>query len=221
MIYRHLSLLFATFYSILLIIYYQLLEVKDVHYSLLYAINIFQWTCAANFLISISWTFSSKVFDLFSMCNKIRKTGAVLITGCDSGFGHQLAIKCDELGYYVFAGVLFPDGDGAQILRSRCSERIRVVKMDVTKAEDVNNVINLIETSKLELSALVNNAGIWYPTPIEWGRDCDDMEKTFAVNVFGAVRVIKSCLPLLRRSKGRIVNVGSVVGEYSFIFSLY
>ncbi|CAG2176216.1 unnamed protein product, partial [Oppiella nova] len=41
-------------------------------------------------------------------------------------------------------------------------------------------------------------------------------EKTFAVNVFGLVRVTKHCLPLLRKSGGRVVNMASVAGRFTF-----
>jgi hypothetical protein len=64
-----------------------------------------------------------------------------------SGFGFQLAIKCNLMGFHVFAGVLLPDTGGAIHLKSLCSDRLKVVKMDVTNEDEIANVIDLIKKS--------------------------------------------------------------------------
>lgn len=117
------------------------------------------------------------------------------------------------VGYHVYAGVLSPEGQGAKDLRDKCSKRLHVLKMDVTKAEDVQNVVTQIRKSKMHLWAVVNNAGIALGCPFDWGNDVDEYRKTFDVNVLGVVRVTKNCIPLLRESKGRIVNIASVAGK--------
>lgn len=86
--------------------------------------------------------------------------------------------------------------------------------MDVTDPTEVNQVIEQIKQNKIPLWAVVNNAGIGIEAPLEWGRDIEAFEKTFNVNLFGVVRVAKSCLPLLRQSKGRVINVASVAGMF-------
>ncbi|KFM78606.1 Estradiol 17-beta-dehydrogenase 2, partial [Stegodyphus mimosarum] len=58
---------------------------------------------------------------------------AILITGCDSGFGNLLAKRLDSRGFYVFASCLFPYGPGAEDLRKSCSKRLQVLELDVTK----------------------------------------------------------------------------------------
>lgn len=65
---------------------------------------------------------------------------AVLITGCDSGFGHLLALRLHRLGFTVFAGCLCPGGDGARRLQREAAAgagRLRVLRLDVTRARDV------------------------------------------------------------------------------------
>ena len=59
----------------------------------------------------------------------------VVITGCDTGFGHQLAINLDALGLRVFAGCLTEKGEHE--LAAKCSHRLKTVRMDVTKQEDI------------------------------------------------------------------------------------
>ena len=117
-------------------------------------------------------------------------------------------------GFHVFAGVLFPEGEGANKLRSQGSDRLRVLPMDVTSVEDVERVVSEIKHSELPLWALVNNAGIGFFVPFDWGNDVVDYQKIFEVNVFGLVRVTKQCIPLLRQSQGRIVNISSLAGKF-------
>lgn len=57
----------------------------------------------------------------------------VLITGCDSGFGHQLALCLDQKGFVVFAGCLSPEGVGAQSLMRQCSSNLKILKLDVNQ----------------------------------------------------------------------------------------
>ncbi|XP_038662756.1 corticosteroid 11-beta-dehydrogenase isozyme 2-like isoform X2 [Scyliorhinus canicula] len=65
---------------------------------------------------------------------------AVLITGCDSGFGYTLAKRLHSLGFHVFAMVLHEDGEGAQELKSVCCNRLTVIEMDVTNGAMIHKV---------------------------------------------------------------------------------
>jgi NAD(P)-dependent dehydrogenase (short-subunit alcohol dehydrogenase family) len=71
-----------------------------------------------------------------------------------------------------------------------------------------------VERRHGRLDILVNNAGIaldWVaPSELTY----DELQKTFETNVFGAFRVTKALLPLLKKSKhGRIVNLSSGLGS--------
>lgn len=72
---------------------------------------------------------------------------AVLITGCDSGFGHHLAKKLDCMGFTVFAGCLCPEGPGAQSLVEEGSDRMKVLQLDVTKDEDVSLAKDFVQAN--------------------------------------------------------------------------
>ena len=85
--------------------------------------------------------------------------------------------------------------------------------MDVTKQSDVESVLEAIKQTKLPLWAVVNNAGIGFYIPFDLGRDIDEYKRIFEVNLFGVIRVTKNCIPLLRKSQGRIVNVSSLAGK--------
>uniref|UniRef100_A0A672R769 D-beta-hydroxybutyrate dehydrogenase, mitochondrial-like n=1 Tax=Sinocyclocheilus grahami TaxID=75366 RepID=A0A672R769_SINGR len=141
---------------------------------------------------------------------------AVLITGCDSGFGHHLAKKLDRMGFTVFAGCLCPEGPGAQSLVEEGSDRMKVLQLDVTKDEDVSLAKGFVQANLPEkgLYAVVNNAGIsdWGET--EWSI-AKDFQKMADVNLFGAIRVTIPFLSLVRASKGRMLYVSSIFSFFN------
>ena len=70
---------------------------------------------------------------------------AVLVTGCDSGFGQQLALRLDRRGFLVFAGCLSPGGPGARGLALQGSGNLKVLQLDVTKDEDVEQAKRVVQ----------------------------------------------------------------------------
>ncbi|XP_075939367.1 17-beta-hydroxysteroid dehydrogenase type 2 isoform X2 [Anarhichas minor] len=150
---------------------------------------------------------------LFLMCETEKRvelqSRAVLITG----FGLALALRLSESGLKVFAGVLDEDGAGAQQLRG--CENLQVLQLDVTDNNQIETAHRYISTQVADtgLWGLVNNAGVLHcPVdaelqPITAFRCCMD------VNFLSAVKMCQVFLPLLRRSRGRIVNVSSMAAE--------
>ncbi|XP_072235613.1 D-beta-hydroxybutyrate dehydrogenase, mitochondrial [Leuresthes tenuis] len=136
---------------------------------------------------------------------------AVLITGCDSGFGHQLARSLDQREFVVFAGCLFPEGSGAQRLARESSSRLKILKLDVTCERDVQQANNMIQRSLPEkgLWAVVNNAGITDWAEIEWST-IEDFRNMVDVNLLGTIRTSIAFLPLVRATKGRMVYMSSI-----------
>uniref|UniRef100_A0A4W6DJK1 3-hydroxybutyrate dehydrogenase, type 1 n=1 Tax=Lates calcarifer TaxID=8187 RepID=A0A4W6DJK1_LATCA len=129
------------------------------------------------------------------------KGKAVFITGCDSGFGNALAKHLHRLGFTVFAGCLLK---GAKELEEFHSDRMRVVQLDVCSEEQVNQAVEYIkdnlEDSERGLWAVVNNAGVSTFGEVE-------------SNLWGTIRVTKAVLPLIRRARGRVVNLASMYGR--------
>ncbi|XP_041364845.1 D-beta-hydroxybutyrate dehydrogenase, mitochondrial-like [Gigantopelta aegis] len=142
----------------------------------------------------------------------------VLITGCDTGFGHALAKRLDERGCNVFATCLLEQGEGAKELRRTGTARMRVIPLDVSSDESVQACLRRVREAEAVgqtgLWAVVNNAGINLLADVEF---CTmDMYKRVAeVNLFGMIRVCKAFLALIRESKGIIVNVTSIKGLIS------
>ncbi|XP_006795167.1 D-beta-hydroxybutyrate dehydrogenase, mitochondrial [Neolamprologus brichardi] len=146
------------------------------------------------------------------------KGKAVLITGCDTGFGYALAKHLHKLGFTVFAGCLLKDkgGDGAKELEELHSDRMKVVQLDVCNEEQVNKAVDHIKEilgeSEAVLWAVVNNAGVSTFGEVEF-TSMDTYKHVSEVNLWGTIRVTKAVLPLIRRAKGRVVNVASMYGR--------
>nr|XP_045008549.1 retinol dehydrogenase 7-like [Jaculus jaculus] len=139
----------------------------------------------------------------------------VFITGCDSGFGNLLARQLDLRGLRVLAACLTEKG--AEQLRSKTSDRLETVILDVTKTESVAAAAQWVKerVGDRGLWGLVNNAGISVPTaPNEWLTK-QDFVNILEVNLLGVIEVTLSMLSLVRKARGRVVNVSSVMGRVS------
>ncbi|XP_030051094.1 retinol dehydrogenase 16 isoform X2 [Microcaecilia unicolor] len=137
----------------------------------------------------------------------------VFITGCDSGFGNLLARQLDGRGLRVLAACLTQRG--AEQLKEATSQRLQTIILDVTDSESVASAAKWVkqQVGDRGLWGLVNNAGIGTPVgPNEWLTK-DDFVKVLNVNLVGVIDVTLSLLSLLRRAKGRIVNVSSILGR--------
>lgn len=135
---------------------------------------------------------------------------AVLITGCDTGFGHATAIQLKKLGFHVFAGVLFDDKGGAVELKKL---GVEVFPMDVSKNFELGFVEQKLQEKGTTLWAVITNAGLSTFGEVEW-IPLDVHEKIMNVNLLGTVRTVKASLPLLRKSGGRIITVASMLGRF-------
>ncbi|XP_042652509.1 retinol dehydrogenase 16-like [Tyto alba] len=141
---------------------------------------------------------------------------SVLITGCDSGFGNLLARQLDARGLRVLAACL--TDTGAAQLQAAASPRLQTILLDVTSSQSIAAAAAWVRerVGDAGLWGLVNNAGIAIPTgPNEWLTK-GDFVKVLDVNLLGLIEVTLSLLPLLRRARGRVVNVASVMGRVSF-----
>ena len=67
----------------------------------------------------------------------------VLITGCTSGFGKEIAMRLDQLGFRVFATCRTKEGQDS--LRGVCSDRVKAYVMDVTDRGQVQEVFEMIK----------------------------------------------------------------------------
>jgi len=132
-----------------------------------------------------------------------------LVSGASRGIGAEIARELAvDHGFTVFAGARDP-GDVSE------RDGIEPIHLDVTEQGTIDAVRERIESDPGRLDVLVNNAGItgpWSVTAAE--EDLEEAHRVLETNLFGAWRLSRAMLPLLRRSDDpRIVNVSSGAGQ--------
>jgi NAD(P)-dependent dehydrogenase (short-subunit alcohol dehydrogenase family) len=140
---------------------------------------------------------------------------AVVITGASTGIGEASALMLDRAGWRVFAGVRRAE-DG-EALRRKASKRLTPVMLEITSSVSIAAAAEQVATALGDggLAGLVNNAGIAVASPLEF-IPIDELRRQLEVNVTGQIAVTQAFLPMLRTSRGRIVNIGSVSGRLPF-----
>src|ERR1700693_3849518 len=130
------------------------------------------------------------------------------VTGAGGGLGRDIALGLAAKGYVVFGTAM--SVAEVQDLKDASGGRVSLTVCDMTKEEAVKawaaGVSDALGDSGLDI--LINNAGILTPGPIEV-LPLDAIRREFDVNVFGALSVINSFLPALRKARGRIVQVST------------
>ncbi|KAL1021935.1 hypothetical protein UPYG_G00020120 [Umbra pygmaea] len=139
----------------------------------------------------------------------------VYITGCDSGFGNLLARHLDKQGFCVIASCFTEKGE--EDLRKACSDKLTTLHLDVRQNESIEKAAALIKdkVGAKGLWAVVNNAGVATPSAnCDW-LTIEDYKSMLDVNLIGVIAVTLSVLPLIKKARGRVVNVASVFGRIS------
>jgi 3-hydroxybutyrate dehydrogenase len=108
-------------------------------------------------------------------------------------------------------------GDGGvKELDSLNSDRLRTIQLNVCNNEEVEKAVAMVQSSLKEpekgMWGLVNNAGISTFGEVEF-TSMETYKEVAEVNLWGTVRTTKSFLPLLRRAKGRVINISSMLGR--------
>ncbi len=133
---------------------------------------------------------------------------SVLVTGASTGIGRSTALLLAEGGKTVYAGVRKPR-DEAELAEAATGD-LRPIRLDVTKPGEIESAVRRIADDG-GLGALVNNAGLYYGGPLELTSE-HEIRATYQVNVLGLLMLTRACLPMLRESGGRIINISSISG---------
>jgi len=156
--------------------------------------------------------------EIFKKSYVVNQNGVVLITGASTGIGREAAILFARKGFITFAGVR--KQSDADFIQKEHKNIIPII-LDITKESDRKNARKMIEDytrkEKLHFVGLINNAGIGISLPSEF-TPIEETRYIFEVNYFGPVGMTQELLPMIRESKGRIINVGSLAGEISIPF---
>lgn len=123
----------------------------------------------------------------------------VLVTGGNRGLGKAFVEELLNLGVKkVYLG--------SRKLVAVDDSRVVPVQLDVTNADDIQRIVEEL----IDLSMIINNAGIREETTIESSDAEATVDRAFTTNVLGTLAVTKAALPALVRNKGIVVNILSV-----------
>ena len=132
------------------------------------------------------------------------------ITGCSTGFGREIARHVLGLGYR--AAVTARDPSQIEDLAAGHDGRALVLKLDVTKPEEVAASVKAAEAEFGSIDVLVNNAGIGYFAAVEESDEAE-IRRMVEVNFWGLAAMTRAVLPGMRaRRRGHIVNISSLGG---------
>jgi len=136
------------------------------------------------------------------------------VTGASTGIGAAIARHLAGRGLRVFGTVRRAEDE---IALTR--DGVTALRMDVTDTASITRVRGEVERAlgTTPLIALVNNAGIPAAGPLELF-PLDELRRVLEVNLIGVVAVTQAFLPLLKVSRGRIVNMSSVAGRGALPF---
>ncbi|CAB0005323.1 unnamed protein product [Nesidiocoris tenuis] len=177
--------------------------------TLLNVLRISQVSTVSLFIIFLGLTLA---VTLFYHNLKVSTAGKyIIVTGCESKIGYAVAKHLDELGLSVFAG--FANSiEGKIKLKNECSGRLQTIDLDVSNERSIAAAVTYIQQHTKGIWCIVNTGtwsvfghSEWVPPSV--------YRKTLESNLIGLIHLNKAFLPLIRKTKGRIVNITSILGR--------
>jgi 3-oxoacyl-[acyl-carrier protein] reductase len=138
-----------------------------------------------------------------------------LVTGASRGIGQAIALALAGAGVDVAVNYRTRDVEAADTCAAivRAGARGLAVQADVSKAEEVNRLVDTVERELGQVSILVNNAGIIRPQPLDAITE-QDWDELIDTNLKSAFLVTQRVVPGMRqRQWGRIINLSSVAAQ--------
>lgn len=137
------------------------------------------------------------------------KGRTAVITGGAQGIGLALVRRMAASGAQV--AVLDRAAAQAQIAPN---ERIALLDVDVTRADEVNGAVKQVIERFGRLDMLVNSAGIAGPNAPLWQYDVEEWRRIIDIDLVGTFLTCRACVPeMLKTGWGRIVNISSIAGK--------
>ncbi len=138
-----------------------------------------------------------------------------IVTGGYRGIGRALGVALGGAGAHVVAADVLDEAVGREALAEieQAGGKGELVRCDVTSSEAVDQAFAAVHKRLGRIDVLINNAGIARDQLLLRVSD-EDIQRTFAVNVTGAIHCARAAIrPMMRARQGRIINLASVVAE--------
>jgi len=136
-----------------------------------------------------------------------------IVTGSSSGNGLETSLLLAKNGFYTYATMRNLDkSTRIKEIAKNDGVPLEVLQLDVTDYKSTADAIESIGNRHRRIDVLVNNAGYEHHGAVE-ELSMEEIKTQFETNFFGAVRVTKAVLPIMRKQRsGAIVNVSSIGG---------
>ncbi|MBU6376434.1 MAG: SDR family oxidoreductase [Bdellovibrionales bacterium] len=147
-------------------------------------------------------------------------TKKILITGASRGFGKLAVELLIERGHEVVAALRGGSERGDALFSESIlrTGRLHFIDWHAERTETLKAAASWVTAHwNGQLDVLINNAGYGLMGPLEGQTDAQ-MRRQMEVNFFGPLNLTRECLPFLKRSQGRIINVSSIAGLAGFPF---
>ncbi len=138
------------------------------------------------------------------------KNKKILITGATGGIGYSLVDKFNLLGGSILA--TGTNEDKLNDLKKKYS-KIKTLKFDISKHDEIENLIDKVSSELDGLDILINNAGITIDN-LSLRMKKDEWEKVININLSSTFYLCKYAIKKMLKNKyGKIVNITSIVGH--------
>jgi NAD(P)-dependent dehydrogenase (short-subunit alcohol dehydrogenase family) len=141
----------------------------------------------------------------------------IVVSGASTGIGRAIVGQLHQRGFRIFAGVR-READAKSLLEA-FPHRVFPVPLDVTSEQQIKKAVSIVADRCPDgIKALINNAGIAEPGPLEFVSD-RQIRHQLEVNLIGPLKVTQAFLPLIRsyiestRDFARVINIGSIAGR--------
>jgi len=142
---------------------------------------------------------------MFNLKNKV-----AIITGASGGLGEAMAKALSMHGAMI---AILDLKDGTSVAKNLKTKSV-YYKIDVTNEEEIKKVVNDVKKEFGSIDILINNAGVYFPTPINETK-VEDWDKLLNINLKGYFLMAKHCVPKMKKG-GRIINISSIAGHHAF-----
>jgi 3-oxoacyl-[acyl-carrier protein] reductase len=140
-----------------------------------------------------------------------------LVTGGSRGIGAAIAKALADDGADVAVSFGASADKAKAVVKDLEAKGVRAhaFKADQAETVEVDALVKSVVKHFGRLDILVNNAGVFITGPVhEANGDQEAFERQFAINVGGVAAAVRAAAPLMAEG-GRIISIGSVVGETS------